>query len=197
MEKENRIIYIIFYTITILILTLVYINVINKPIIKKHICKIINETNYGKNGEEINKEIYENTCIKQDINVVFENIVIDPKSVKAEEPIINKTSINYKVILKKQKEFYKFDVDLINKSNVDAKINKIINNELSEELKEYLDYKITYKDGSEIKEEDILKANETKTITFLIKYKNVKVKGIINNSLDLTYELKFIEKGEE
>ena len=197
MEKENRIIYVIFYTITILILTLVYISVINKPIIKKHICKIINETYYGKNGEVINKEIYENTCIKQDINVVFENIVIDPKSVKAEEPIINKTSINYKVILKKQKEFYKFDVDLINKSNVDAKINKIINNELSEELKEYLDYKITYKDGSEIKEEDILKANETKTITFLIKYKNVKVKGIINNSLDLTYELKFIEKGEE
>ena len=186
-NNSSRIIFIVFYVITLILLTITYINLVYKLKPTKYTCKMVNNEYYGENGSIVDKETFENECIKE-LNIEFENVKVDTNIKNVEEPIIEKTKINYQITIK-ENEYYTLDVDVVNKSEVDAKIKEIIKSKVSEGI----EYNVTYKDGSEIKEKDELLKGESKTITISIKYNQVESEDIDNN-LNLSYELKYVER---
>jgi len=186
-NNKSRIIYIVFYILTIILITIMYINLVYKLKPTKYTCKIVNNEYYGSKGTKVDKETYESECIKE-LEIEFDNAEIDTNIKDAKEPIIEKAKINYQIKLKPN-EYYKLDIDIVNKSEVDALIKEIIKSKVNESI----EYNVTYKDGSEIKENDELLASETKRITLLIKYKDVEVENIDSN-LNLSYEIKYVER---
>ena len=55
-----------------------------------------------------------------------------------------------------------YTVDLVNEGTINAKIDKIEKTTLTEEQQKYLTFKVTYKDGTEVREGDILSKGERK-----------------------------------
>ena len=106
-------------------------------------------------------------------NVHFENINVNPNSVPISPIITDNDKINFSADLTTPGQFYKFTVDIVNSGSIDAMIETIITNpELTTDQKKYLRYEVEYVDGSEINETQLLKVNETKTISILVSYRN-------------------------
>ena len=106
-------------------------------------------------------------------NVHFENINVNPNSVPISPIITDNDKINFSADLTTPGQFYKFTVDIVNSGSIDAMIETIITNpELTTEQKKYLRYEVEYIDGTSINETQLIKANETKTISVLVSYRN-------------------------
>ena len=132
--------------------------------------------------------------------IEFENIVVDSSSVTAINDahiLDNKTEINYTVVLSEPGDKYSFDVDITNKGNIDAKIYSTELTGLNSSQLKYIDYKVTYKDGTSIKEGDTLLVGEKKKIHLDIEYITDLNKEDLPNTdqeLNLTYKVIYIEK---
>ncbi len=133
--------------------------------------------------------------------IIFENIQLNSGSVEgANEPTIDsyKTSITYEAQLSAPGEYYSFDVDIVNKGNIDAKIYSIIEQGLTDTQKRYLEYKVTYKNGTTISKNDTLLAGERKKITVYLKFKDEDItKEDLPTSGDLIklkYQIVYVEK---
>ena len=98
-NNSSRIIFIVFYVITLILLTITYINLVYKLKPTKYTCKMVNNEYYGENGNIVDKETFENECIKE-LNIEFENVKVDTNIKNVEEPIIEKTKINYQITIK-------------------------------------------------------------------------------------------------
>ena len=106
-------------------------------------------------------------------NVHFENINVNPNSVPISPTITDNDKITFSADLTTPGQFYKFTVDIVNSGSIDAMIETIITNpELTTEQKKYLRYEVEYIDGTSINETQLIKANETKTISVLVSYRN-------------------------
>ena len=74
------------------------------------------------------------------------------------------TIINFAINLNKPEDIYEFTVDAYNEGTVDAKVSSVVKAGLSTEEEQYVDYAITYADGSEIQPDDFLGAGERRKL---------------------------------
>ena len=93
-----------------------------------------------------------------------------------------------------------YTVDLVNKGTINAKIDKIEKTALTEEQQKYLTFKVTDKNGYEIKQGDILEKGETKKITITIEFKKDLTKEDLpkqTSTISLSYKLNFVQTDEK
>ena len=89
---------------------------------------------------------------------------------------------DYDVTFTKPEEEITYEFNLVNKSEYDAyilhynktKLSCIDDNDLCISNLDKIDYSFKYIDGEEVKEKDIIKANETKRVIIKIKYNKNK-----------------------
>ena len=109
-------------------------------------------------------------------NIVFsENNVTDvttPATISS-----NKTEVSFNVNFSKPGDTYEFTVDAVNDGSVDGMVdsftNKVytVNGVTEKELPEYLEFTVSYSDGTVIHENDLLAAHERETYKVRVHYK--------------------------
>ena len=85
-----------------------------------------------------------------------------------------KTTVNYNIVLDKPGDFYEFTVDAVNEGTIDGMIDVIsskLNNVEITTLPAYLNYSITYSDGTPLQGNQLLAANSSETYKVRIEYK--------------------------
>ena len=137
-------------------------------------------------------------------DVYFDNVEIYQGSVAAVvEPTTNAQNtltINYEVNLNVPGEYHKFDVDVVNNGDFDATLDSFTITELTAEQQKYLDYSVTYKDGTEIAEGDIVNSKNSKELTVNLEYKkDITVEDLQteDQTLNLSIELIYVPPGIE
>ena len=93
-----------------------------------------------------------------------------------------------------------YTVDLVNKGTINAKIDNIEKTVLTSEQQRYLTFKVTDKNGYEIKQGDILEKGETKKITITIEFIKDLTKEDLpkqTSTISLSYKLNFVQTDEK
>ena len=93
-----------------------------------------------------------------------------------------------------------YTVDLVNKGTINAKIDNIEKTVLTQEQQRYLTFKVTDKNGYEIKQGDILEKGETKKITITIEFIKDLTKEDLpkqTSTISLSYKLNFVQTDEK
>lgn len=93
-----------------------------------------------------------------------------------------------------------YTVDLVNNGTINAKIDNIEKTVLTSEQQRYLIFKVTDKNGYEIKQGDILAKGETKKITITIEFIKDLTKEDLPTStstISLSYKLNFVQTDEK
>ena len=93
-----------------------------------------------------------------------------------------------------------YTVDLVNKGTINAKIDNIEKTQLTSEQQRYLTFKVTDKDGYEIKQGDILEKGETKKITITIEFIKDLTKEDLpkqTSTISLSYKLNFVQTDDK
>ena len=136
------------------------------------------------------------TVTKQTWNVYFDNLNVTEGSVKpttaaslsGEYP----TTVNYSVSLENPGDFYEFTVDVVNDGTMDAMVDSILstnnNNEIS--LPSYMEYKVGYSTGQEIKEKHLLETQKTLKYKVGIYFKKDITEEELQNNKPLDLRLK-------
>lgn len=131
-------------------------------------------------------------------DIYFDNVEIYQGSV---EPVVEPTTdaqnpltIEYEVNLNKPGEYHKFDVDVVNNGEFDATLDSFTITKLTAEQQKYLDYSVTYKDGTEIAKGDIVNLKSSRKLTVNLEYKkDITVEDLqaedqtLNLSIELIY----------
>lgn len=81
---------------------------------------------------------------------------------------VSGTTIDYSANLKNVGEYYEISFDIINDSNVVM----IISDYTIPEEDKFIDYNISYTNGTKIKQGDIIKPGELKKVKYKVLYKN-------------------------
>lgn len=131
-------------------------------------------------------------------NVHFENINVTTGSVAGGTSTIQDDSavVNFQVPLNTPGDFYEFTVNVVNSGSIDAKIGSIVNTGLTTDQQKYLEYVAVYSDGTEIKENDVLNANDSATILIRVKYRNDITEDDLpttDQTLNLTFNLNYVQ----
>ena len=132
-------------------------------------------------------------------SVYFDNIVVSDGSVEASvEPTIDttKTRVDYTLHLSLPGDFYEFTVDAKNDGTIDAMIETITKTQLTTDVLKYLNYTVTYLDGSEISQNDVLEANDSTTYKVRLEYrKDISSSDLSQDSIDLslTFGIDYIQ----
>lgn len=106
-------------------------------------------------------------------NIYWDNVQIKSGSVTGEQVITvptidtNKTSVVFLVNLKKPGEYYEFTVDAKNDGSIDAMIDVITKTSVPN----YLRYTVTYSDGIELSQNQLLNANSLETYKVRVEYR--------------------------
>ena len=84
--------------------------------------------------------------------------------------------VDFSVTLSLPGDFYEFTVDVVNAGTIDGMIGELhktlsINNEVLDEIPYYLNYVVTYSDGSQILDNHLLKSGETLSYKVRLEYK--------------------------
>ena len=106
-------------------------------------------------------------------DIHFENIQVKSGSVTptTEPTISNNISVGFAATLEKPGDFYEFNVDIVNDGTIDAMIDSIqLTPVLTTNQKKYFDYGVTYSDGIELDEKQLLESGKTETIKVYFKY---------------------------
>ena len=112
-------------------------------------------------------------------DIHWNNVVITEGSVStsnADKATIDntKTTVNYNIVLDKPGDFYEFTVDAVNEGTIDGMIDVIsskLNNVEITTLPAYLNYSITYSDGTPLQRNQLLAVNSSETYKVRIEYK--------------------------
>ena len=135
-------------------------------------------------------------------DVHFENVVEDRENniiaVTPAKVAENSTKISFDVELILPGDKYGFDVDITNDGTIDAMIGSLSIYGVSFEQENYLTFSVTYADGQPLKEKDLLKAGETKTIHLEISYDdNANVDQVIYDEvINLVFDANYIQADE-
>ena len=87
----------------------------------------------------------------------------------------NQTTVAYSIVLPTPGTYYEFTVDAVNAGSIDAMIDTIdskLNGATITTLPAYLEYTVTYGDGTVLEPNHELKANTTETYKVKIKYRD-------------------------
>ena len=135
-----------------------------------------------------------------DWKICFTQVRVASNSVAASLPATisssDCTEINYRVQFEYPGDFYEFDADV---KNFSGKKDALVSSEpvlsgLSAEDAKYFTYTVNYKDGSEIKTNDRLNHQETKTYTVRIEYKDTLTEEDLPNvpeTLNLSFKVPY------
>lgn len=135
-------------------------------------------------------------------DVHFENVVEDRENniiaVTPAKVAENSTKISFDVELILPGDKYGFDVDITNDGTIDAMIGSLSIYGISFEQENYLTFSVTYADGQPLKEKDLLKAGETKTIHLEISYDdNANIDQVIYDEvINLVFDANYIQADE-
>ena len=108
-----------------------------------------------------------------------------------------RTTVTYAVVLAQPGDYYEFTVDAVNSGTINGMVESVsskLNGVTITTLPEYLDYSVTYSDGTEIQENQLLNAGDTKTYKLKIKYRDdIELNQIpdSNQSLSLAFTVKY------
>ena len=134
-------------------------------------------------------------------DVHLENVVVRSGSVSTNPPTLNneKTGVTFSVSFKQPNEYYEFYIDVVNKGTIDAQVDSFFKTTLTAEQAKFIDYKITYKDETEIKKNDILNAGEKETLKVLVYIKDLheSLYPSINTTLTLEGKIDYIQKNDD
>ena len=131
-----------------------------------------------------NLNIIGNSSIKRTVwNIYWDNVQKTEGSITGDNELVpahiigeNNDTVEYSVILDTPGDYYEFTVDAVNDSTLDAMIDDISldfyeeDGETPKELPSYLTYSIKYADDTEVYEEDLLDAGETKTYKVRLEF---------------------------
>lgn len=132
-------------------------------------------------------------------DVSFKNVIVAEGSVGAVVPAtISATGseVNYIVDLINSTDYYVFEVDVVNDGNIDAKVDNIFKASLTQEQLSFIDYNITYEDGSFVSQNDVLKAGESETVVVSVKYKNgINLADLSTDisAIDLSFSINYVQ----
>lgn len=138
---------------------------------------------------------------KVEWDIHFENLEETAGSVTAFKPAAivgdKKTVVNYGVNFVNPGEYYEFKVDVVNKGTLDAVITDVIKAGLDGENSKYLNYTVTYLNGSTIADGQELKAGDKATYVVRVEFddsssNNLPEEGI--PSLELTFAVTYSQK---
>lgn len=124
-------------------------------------------------------------------NVIKAATIVDSK----------KTLVEYSIVLSKPGDYYEFTVDAVNEGTINAMVNYIANTGLTEAQKKYIQYSVTYDDGTSLRLRDRLAANSREKIHVLVKYRddeNVNPSDLPTEeeTLDLKFEVEYVQEDE-
>ena len=122
-------------------------------------------------------------------------IVNNEATIASDKVTIN----NIDVTLKTPGDSVTYTVDLVNEGTINAEISNIKVPELTEEQKRYIDFKVTYDNGEEVTQGDILNSETTKNLTIKIEFKkDVEASDLPSEAqqISLSYKLDFVQTDE-
>ena len=138
------------------------------------------------------------TINKASWDVHMEDINVTSGSVTATTaPTLDtaKTTVNFSVKLTNPGDFYEFTVKEVNKGTIDAMVSTISKIGLTTVQAKYLDYIVTYSDGTAVSEKQLLAANQKETIKVRVAFKKdltasdlPTVDTTLNLNLSLAYQ---------
>ena len=123
-------------------------------------------------------------------DVHFDDVsVITGNNLTVVPPTINNTGtiINFSMNLDKANDLYELVAEVYNEGTIDAKVTDCTKLGLTQEQEQYVNYSITYLDGSPINEGDILRAGEKKKLKVTVKY--LQLLPINEDDLSDLYEI--------
>ena len=141
------------------------------------------------------------TIGKSSWDVHFENLVTTTGSVTPTQAAVidsGKTNITYEIPLELPGDFYEFTVDVKNGGTIPAKVsaNPTLGGITSAE-DVYLNYTVTYADGTEIKLDDELAPSATASYKVRVEFdKNITGSQLPTDAkvLDLTFAVNYVQK---
>lgn len=132
--------------------------------------------------------------------IKFSNIVEKEGSVTAKTSanITGDSLITFDAVLTNPGDYYGFSVDIFNEGTLDAMVESITVTELTEEQQKYLTFTVLDENELNIKEKDLLKRGDTRTVNVLLMYKSEPVAYPESSSESLTIEISinYIEADE-
>lgn len=112
----------------------------------------------------------------------------------------DKEQVNFSVILNQPGDFYEFQVDAVNAGSLDAMVSvvsKIVNDDEEFVLPPYIDYSVTYADGGEIAEKQLLKKADQSTTPSTPTRERYKVRVEYKTNISIDQLNDMNENGEE
>ena len=106
-------------------------------------------------------------------NIQLSGLNVKSGSVTATTPasVTNGNTVTFAANLAQPGDFYEFNVNVVNNGTMDAKLNGInINPALTTAEQAYLEYIVTYSDGTEIHPNDTLNHGTSRTIRVAMRY---------------------------
>ena len=105
---------------------------------------------------------------KELFNIHYKNV--NTSSENGKVYLEGNNDIYFECDLKRPGDTFEFTVDMVNDSNKKAKVDEKYITELTDKQQRYLKYTVTYADGTEIKKDDILNSNETRTLKVKVEF---------------------------
>ena len=121
---------------------------------------------------------------------------LETTNITAPATITDDTTVEYAVKLDKPGDYYEFLVDAVNDGTIDGMIsvfgNKVYaaNGTTEKELGDYLEYSISYSDGSALSKNQLLKAGQRKTYKVRLQFKEDIEASHLPSDVD-SYRFKF------
>lgn len=145
-----------------------------------------------------------NTTIKENSWIIyFDNVRKSSDSVASDKDAkivdFKKTRIEFTANLKNPGDFYEFTVYTVNDGTIDAMVRSIERSVLTEEQQKYLQFDVTYDNGTPIRECDELNAGTRRRIKAIVKFKdgldiaNYPKEDI---TLDLFFNINYVQKDD-
>lgn len=143
-----------------------------------------------------------NTTIgKFEWNIHFQNVqIVDNNcTVVSNAQIVDaeQTKVEYTIKLDELRERYEFTVDVVNTGTLDGILESAVLGGLTTDARRYLNYTVTYADGSAITNGAELKHGEKVTLRVIVEFKDDLTKDDLpsaEETFTLTYEMKYIQK---
>ena len=141
------------------------------------------------------------TITKQSWDVHFESLNVTAGSVTATTPAAitadDTTKVTYGITLAKPGDFYEFTVDVKNGGTLPAKLSAAPTIDgVSTDQDVYVNYTVTWSDGSAIAAGDTIQGGDSKTAKVRVEYdKNINANQLptADQNLTLEFEMNFVQ----
>lgn len=177
-QRRKHTTFVLFLVVLLVLITIGYASLAT-------VLNINGNTTIGKVEWNIhfqNVQIVDNNC----------NIVSGAQIVDAEQ-----TKVEYTIKLEDLDERYEFTVDVVNTGTLDGILESAVLGGLSTEARKYLNYTVTYADGSAITNGAELKHGEHVTLRVIVEFRDDLTKDDLpteEETFTLTYQMKYIQK---